>query len=206
MNIREVSFGKRGLNRHYIAAAIGGLIALVAAPVEAKVSEARFGLFAHNVETNVSKNAGKEDGVDIQVEVLFDSPNLLRFAGAPRPSLVASLNSQGETSFAGASLDWSFPIGTKFSIDPYLGYIFHTGDPLNNPYAPADSVRRAQFNAEELALGSRDLFRLGFAVSYAPSETWTTAIVYEHLSHGHILGGEKNQGLDNVGFRLGRKF
>jgi hypothetical protein len=88
MNIREVSFGKRGLNRHYIAAAIGGLIALVAAPVEAKVSEARFGLFAHNVETNVSKNAGKEDGVDIQVEVLFDSPNLLRFAGAPRPSLL----------------------------------------------------------------------------------------------------------------------
>jgi lipid A 3-O-deacylase len=206
MNSREVSFEKSGLKRLHIAAAIGGLIALAAAPVQAKVSEARFGLFAHNVETNVAKNAGKEDGVDIQVEVLFDSPNLLKFAGAPRPSLVASLNSQGETSFAGASLDWSFPIGTKFSIDPYLGYILHTGDPLNNPYAPADSVRRAKFNAEELALGSRDLFRLGFAVSYAPSETWTTAIVYEHLSHGHILGGEKNQGLDNLGFRLGRKF
>jgi lipid A 3-O-deacylase len=77
---------------------------------------------------------------------------------------------------------------------------------LNNPYAPSDSIRRAKFNAEELALGSRDVFRLGFAVSYAPSDTWTTAIVYEHLSHGHILGGEKNQGLDNLGFRIGKSF
>jgi lipid A 3-O-deacylase len=178
----------------------------LATPALADVSEVRFGAFAHNVETNVAKNAGKEGGQDLQIEVLFDSPNLFKRLGAPRPSLVASLNTQGETSFGGVSLDWHFPLGQHFSIDPYLGYIIHTGDPLNNPYPPADSLRRAAFNAEELALGSRDLFRLGFATSYKLSDTWTTAIVYEHLSHGHILGGEKNQGLDNLGLRFGRTF
>jgi lipid A 3-O-deacylase len=178
----------------------------LATPALADVSEVRFGAFAHNVETNVAKNAGKEGGQDLQIEVLFDSPPLLRRIGAPRPSLVASLNTQGETSFAGASLDWHFPVGQKFSLDPYLGYVIHTGDPLNNPYPPADSVRRAAFNAEELALGSRDLFRLGFAVSYQATDAWTSAIVYEHLSHGHILGGEKNQGLDNLGLRFGHAF
>jgi lipid A 3-O-deacylase len=187
------------------------LVAIVVAfttttPALADISEVRFGVFAHNIETNVSKNAGKEGGQDIELEILFDSPALLKRIGAPRPSLVASLNTQGETSFAGVSLDWRFPVSERFSIDPFLGYVIHSGDPLNNPFPPSDSVRRAAFNAEELALGSRDVFRLGFALGYRHSETWTSAIVYEHLSHGHILGGNKNQGLDNIGVRLGRAF
>jgi lipid A 3-O-deacylase len=142
----------------------------------------------------------------VQAEILWDSPRWLGFAASPRPSAVISINTQGETSFAGIGLDWSFPIGERFSVDPYLGYVIHTGDPLENPYAPSDSARRAKFNAEELALGSRDLFRLGFAVSYRHNEKSTSSVVYEHLSHGHILGGAKNQGLDNVGIRLGRTF
>jgi lipid A 3-O-deacylase len=175
-------------------------------PAQAQISEVRGAIMAHNVETNVSKNAGKEDGPDLQVEVLWTSPDWLRFAFSPRPSVVGSLNTQGGTSFAGVGLDWTFPVSENITIDPYLGYVIHNGDPLDNPYAPADSVRRAKFNAEELALGSRDLFRLGVAVGYRHSRTWTSYLVYEHLSHGHILGGSKNQGIDNVGIRLGRTF
>lgn len=186
-----------------LAIAISSLISL---PAQAQISEVRGAIMAHNVETNVSKNAGKEDGPDLQVEVLWNSPDWLNFAFSPRPGIVASLNTQGGTSFAGVGLDWTFPVSKNVTIDPYLGYVIHNGDPLDNPYAPADSVRRAKFNAEELALGSRDLFRLGVAVGYRHSETWTSYLVYEHLSHGHILGGSKNQGLDNVGIRLGRNF
>ena len=190
-----------------IYAGLATLGFLLASPTaQAKVNEVRGALYAHNIKTNVSKNAGKEDGPDVQAEVLWDSPSWLRFAASPRPSAVISINTHGETSFAGVGLDWSFPIGTRFSVDPYLGYVIHTGDPLDNPYPPSDSARRAKFNAEELALGSRDLFRLGFAVGYRHTEKWTSSIVYEHLSHGHILGGSKNQGLDNVGIRLGRTF
>lgn len=175
-------------------------------PAQAKVSEIRGAIMAHNIETNVSKNAGKEDGPDVQVEVLWDSPDWLRFAFSPRPSAIASLNTRGETSFAGVGLDWTFPIGARLTVDPYLGYVIHNGDPLDNPYAPSDSVRRAKFNAEELALGSRDLFRLGVALGYRHNEEWTSYLVYEHVSHGHILGGSKNQGLDNIGVRIGRNF
>lgn len=195
------------LTSHSLIAGFSLVIAsLLGAPAQAQISEVRGAIMAHNIETNVSKNAGKEDGPDLQVEVLWNSPDWLKFAFSPRPSVVASLNTQGETSFAGIGLDWTFPVSDSITIDPYLGYVIHNGDPLENPYAPADSVRRAKFNAEELALGSRDLFRLGVAVGYRHSETWTSYLVYEHLSHGHILGGSKNQGLDNVGIRLGRTF
>jgi lipid A 3-O-deacylase len=191
--------------RIYLGLATLGVI-MACPTAQAKVTEVRGAIYAHNVETNVSKNAGKEDGPDVQAEVLWDSPRWLGFAASPRPSAVISINTHGETSFAGVGLDWSFPIGERFSVDPYLGYVIHTGDPLENPYAPSDSERRAKFNAEELALGSRDLFRLGFAVSYRHNEKWTSSLVYEHLSHGHMLGGSKNQGLDNLGIRLGRTF
>jgi lipid A 3-O-deacylase len=194
---------KLGLVAMAFASIISSLACL---PAQAQISELRGAIMAHNVETNVSKNAGKEDGPDVQVEVLWSSPKWLKFAFSPRPGVVASLNTQGETSFAGVGLDWRFPIGKNFTIDPYLGYVIHNGDPLDNPYAPADSARRAKFNAEELALGSRDLFRLGVAVGYRHNETWTSYLVYEHLSHGHMLGGSKNQGLDNVGIRLGKSF
>ncbi|GBF58177.1 hypothetical protein PbB2_01849 [Candidatus Phycosocius bacilliformis] len=189
----------------FVVSCLLGCVTLYA-PARAEVSEVRGAVLAHNVETNVSKNAHKEGGPDVQLEVLWESPNWLGFAFSPRPSAVISLNTQGETSFAGVGLDWRIPLGKKISLDPYLGYIIHNGDPLDNPYPPADSVRRAKFNAEELALGSRDLFRLGFALGYQHNDQWTSYVVYEHLSHGHILGGSKNQGIDNVGLRLGRTF
>lgn len=183
-----------------------GITSLFALPAQAQIREVRRAIMAHNTETNVSKNAGKEEGPDVQVEVLWNSPNWLKFAFSPRSGVVASVNTQGVTSFAGVGLDWTFPVSKKITIDPYLGYVIHNGDPLENPYAPADSARRAKLNAEELALGSRDLFHLGFAVGYRHGETWTSYLVYEHLSHRHILGGSKNQGIDNVGIRLGRNF
>ncbi len=82
-----------------LALAMGSLFAL---PAQGQISEVRGALMAHNIETNVSKNAGKEDGPDMQVEVLWNSPDWLKFAFSPRPGVVASLNTQGETSFATA--------------------------------------------------------------------------------------------------------
>lgn len=176
----------------------------------AQVSEARVGLLQHNIRLGDPKNADKESGPDLQGELLFDSPSWLSWAGAPRPSLLASLNTAGETSYAALSLEWQFPITERFSFNASFGYAVHNGDPLVNPYAPADSDRRARFNREELALASRDLFRTSLSVGYTLNERWRVYGVVEHLSHGEILaeggGDSKNAGLDNIGIRFGRTF
>jgi lipid A 3-O-deacylase len=185
---------------------VSGLSAGTATPALAQVSEARVAIMAHNIRVIDPKNADKEDGPNVEAEILFDSPDFLSWAGSPRPGFVGSLNTAGETSFVGVTLEWRFMLGEKVSFDPFLGYAIHDGDPLDNPFPPSDSVNRQRFNDEELALGSRDQFRIGFAFGYALSERWTAYGVFEHLSHGQILGKGKNQGLDNVGLRIGRSF
>lgn len=121
---------------------------------------------------------------------------------------MASANLAGETSFGGAALEWRIPLGAggNWSFDPHFGVVVHDGDPLRNPFPPSQSVDRARFDAEELALGSRDLFRLGFGVTWRATEDWNVQFAFEHLSHGQILGDGVNQGLDNAGVKIGRRF
>jgi len=82
-----------------------GIISLFALPAQAQVREVCGAIIAHNIETNVSKNASKEDGPDVQVEVLWNNPDWLKFAFSHDPGVVASLNTQSETSFAAVGLD-----------------------------------------------------------------------------------------------------
>lgn len=194
------------MNKHSIGALIGAFF-LIGSPnmALAQISELRLGLLSHNAEIN-AKNGGKEKGPDIEAQIVFESPSWLEWAQSPKPIIVGNLNTQGETSFFGGGLEWGIGLGENFELQPFLGIVVHNGDPLNNPYAPADSVRRAKFNAEELALGSRNLFWLGLNLERKINEDWAVAIHYEHLSHGQILGEGKNQGLDNIGLRIGRKF
>jgi lipid A 3-O-deacylase len=195
-----------------VLAVVAAAMAVGAAPsmAQAQVSEARIGVLQHNIQLGDPKNANKENGPDLQGEVLFNSPSWLTWAGSPRPSFLGSLNTAGETSYAALSLEWQFPVSERFSINASFGYAIHNGDPLVNPYAPADSDRRARFNREELALASRDLFRTSLSVGYTLNEQWRIYGIVEHLSHGEILaeggGDAKNAGLDNIGIKFGRTF
>jgi len=170
--------------------------AAVAGPLE----EARLGVMAHNICLLDCKNSGKEDGVNINGELVFASPSFLTWAWSPRPYVMGSINTAGETSYGGAGLEWEFPITRGWSFEPGVGYVIHNGE-LDNPFAPGDP-QRATFQDENLLLGSEDLFRLSLGINRELSNNWGVQFLYEHLSHGQILGDGRNQGLDEVGVRL----
>ena len=188
------------------AAGLAALGAAMMAPAAAHagVSEAYIGVFQHNACVLDCKNAFKEGEPNIEVEVNFDSPAFLHWAGSPKPMLMASVNTQGDTSYGGFGLDWRFHITDKVSFDPSFGYVVHNGE-NKDPY-PNGTPEAFQFSEEHVLLGSRDLFRTGLGLTYHFEGPWNVQGYYEHLSHGQILGHGRNQGLDEFGLRIGYEF
>lgn len=166
--------------------------------------EGRFGVTAHNIQVIDGKNAGKEDGPNVSIEAVFASPEWLDWAASPRPYVTASMNAAGDTSFGGVGLEWQVPIGGGWSLDPGFGYVIHDGE-VKNPF-PNGDPRATRYSNENVLLGSRDLFRTSLGLSAPLSDTLGVQVIYEHLSHGQILGNGRNQGLDNLGVRITYRF
>lgn len=164
------------------------------------LDEVRVGVTQHNVCVTDCDNANKEDGPNISAELVFTSPDVLSAILAPRPYLMGSLNTSGDTSYGAAGLIWNFRLTERLSFEPGVGYALHDGA-LESPFPQGDPQGDA-FTSDHVLLGSHDLFRTSLAVNYAISDRWGAQILYEHLSHGQILGNGRNQGLDNVGLRV----
>jgi len=168
------------------------------------VEEARIGVFQHNICVNDCKNADKEDGPNVEAEIVFASPGFLKFAFSPRPFAVASINTAGNTSYGGAGLGWQFAFAGKWHVEPALAYVIHDGA-VASPF-PQGDPRSDAFSEENVLFGSEDLFRTSLSVGRDFGDNWGAQITYEHLSHGQILGDGRNQGIDNIGARLFWRF
>lgn len=188
--------------KYLVAAATAAAIAAPAA--SAQIDSVRLGVMQHNICVIDCKNADKEEGPNVVGEVRFKSPDFLGWAGAPHPYLMASVNTQGETSYGGAGLEWDFEVAPGWRIEPGFGYVIHDGE-INNPFANG-TPESAAFAEQHVLLGSRDLFRTSLAVTWDMSETFAIQGIYEHLSHGQILGEGRNQGLDEIGVRAVWRF
>ncbi|MEQ9437171.1 acyloxyacyl hydrolase [Hyphomonas sp.] len=164
------------------------------------LDEARVGVMQHNVCVTDCNNADKEDGPNISAELVFKSPDFLSVILAPRPYVMGSLNTSGNTSYGAAGLIWNFSLTERLSFEPGVGYALHDGA-LESPFPQGDPQGDA-FTSNHVLLGSEDLFRTSLALNYAISDRWGAQVLYEHLSHGQILGNGRNQGLDNVGLRV----
>jgi lipid A 3-O-deacylase len=183
------------------AAALAAHAPAGAGPLE----EARLGVMRHNICVTDCKNADKEDGVNINGDLVFATPGFLDWAFSPRPYVMASVNTAGETSYGGAGLEWRWRFADGWELQPGVGYVIHNNDDLDNPYPPSDP-RRGPYQDENLLLGSEDLFRTSLGVSRDLSDDWAVQVIFEHLSHGQILGEGRNQGLDELGVRLKYRF
>jgi lipid A 3-O-deacylase len=141
------------------------LSALIAQAEEAQAGVARvhLGVMAHNIRVIDDKNADKEESPSVEAQINFTSPGFLRWAGAPEPYVVGSLNVAGETSFAGVGLEWNWEFAKGWVLSPGLGYVVHDGE-LDNPF-PNATPEAADFFAEHVLLGSRDMFRTWAASS-----------------------------------------
>ena len=168
------------------------------------IEEARVGVLEHNICVIDCDNANKEDGVDIEAELVFASPEFLDLIWSPRPYVVGNVNTAGNTSFGGVGLLWNIDFADGWSLEPGIGYVIHSGE-LEPPF-PTGDPRNIPFNATTVFLGSRDLFRTSLALNRDIGENWGVQLQYEHLSHGQILGSGRNQGMDNIGVRVFFRF
>lgn len=179
--------------------------ALMLAPgAEAGVDEVHVGVMAHNICVINCDNANKEDGPNVEFQVSFDSPSFLNWAFSPQPYLMASVNTSGNTSFAGAGLEWRWNFADKWALEPGFGLAVHDGA-TDNPYANGTPEAEA-FSNENVLLGGEVLFRTSLGLTYDFRGPWEAQLFYEHLSHGQILESGRNQGLDEFGIRFGYRF
>lgn len=183
-----------------IALLIATFSAAPAAALAQTVDEVRLGVMDHNICFLDCDNANKEEGPSINGEIVFNSPDFLDLVWSPRPYLMGSVNTAGDTSFGGAGLHWNWDIAEGWSIEPGLGYVIHDGE-LTFPY-PQGDPRNNPISKTKVFYGSRDLFRTTLSLNRDLAGPWGVQVVYEHLSHGQILGNGRNQGLDNIGVRV----
>jgi len=178
---------------------------LAAAPAaHARIDEVHVGVMAHNICVTDCKNADKEGGPNVELQVSFDSPGWLDWAGSPQPYVMASVNTEGDTSVGGVGLEWRWDFADGWALEPGFGYVVHDGE-TNLPF-PSGSPEAAAFTDEHVLLGSGDLFRTSVGLTRDLPGPWEVQVLFEHLSHGQILGEGRNQGLDEVGIRLGYRF
>lgn len=164
-----------------------------------ELEEFRVGATMHNITIFDDKIGYKEKGPNVEAELVFDSPDGLRWLGAPRPYAMASYNTHGRTSWAGVGLYWRIQLSENWAIEPGLGYVLHNGE-IDIPYPPGDP-RNQEFADKNVLLGSRDLFRDTLAIERKMFPGFAMQLYYEHLSHGQILGQGRNQGMDELGLR-----
>jgi len=185
--------------------AVSSVLVALAYPASAQlVDEARIGVMQHNICIANCKNADKEGGPNIEGEVVFNSPGFLSWAFEPRPYIVGSYNTAGDTNFGGAGLLWNWDFAQGWSVEPGLGYVIHDGI-VDPQFAPGDPAF-LELASRKVFFGSEDLFRTSLALNRDFGETWGLQLQYEHLSHGQIIGEGRNQGIDNVGLRVYWKF
>lgn len=171
-----------------VAFAIAVMASLAAAPAAA--GEVFGGAYVHGVETPLTFHTG-EDGLDFQVGYRFDGIEALGAIGEPAPYLVASLNTGGETSFAGAGLGWKLGKGPVY-LRPGVGLVVHDG--------PSDRIDPVTGRHTEL--GSRVVFapEIGFGARLSPRLAVEASWV--HISHAQLFNGRQNPGIDMMGVRL----
>ena len=172
-----------------LALIIGMLIAVSPALAEDSVfSEVRGGVYVHDIDF---WSFDREDGSDVNGELLFVSPDFLDGVWSPRPHVGVTVNTAGNTSHAYTGLTWEYGIFGDFFVDGSLGLSVHNG------HLDTD-------NHDRKSLGSPVLFRIGAALGYNLTEKINLSIQYEHMSNAYLAN--ENEGMDNVGLRLGYRF
>jgi lipid A 3-O-deacylase len=152
---------------------------------------------------------GKERGVDLNPELLFQSPvadawaaqvpDYLRWLVQPRPTVGGEINTSGFTDqgYFGATWTWQLASnvlqqGDGITFGLFEGPSFNDGDIT----APKDSDRKA--------LGSHVLFREAAELGYRINAVWQISVFIDHESDAGLA--KQNESLNDVGGRIGIRF
>jgi lipid A 3-O-deacylase len=180
------------------AALIAACLALLPATASAQIKlidEIKLGGLAHDVTFG---GRHLESGADINLEMLFTPPDILRVLGSPRPHIGADINTSGNTSDGYFGLTWGimliqslFGAGDGVFANGSLGGAIHDGF---IDTAPAGRKR----------LGSRVLFRESAELGYQITPNASVSAMVDHISNANL--GNHNAGITSAGARFGFKF
>ena len=159
------------------------------------IDEIKIGFLAHDIELF---DVHVEDGVDLNFETLFVSPDFLSFVGSPRPHVGGWVNTAGNTDAGYFGLTWGITL-------------------LENLLAPGDGIfANASFGGAvqdgytstappgRKALGSRALFRESLELGYQVTPVLSVSGFVDHMSNANLA--PQNAGLTDAGVRFGFKF
>jgi len=186
----------------------GILFGNIATSANAQLEELRVGISQFDASIfgiGISSGRASEKSPAINGEIIFAEPELLKWAYTPQPFINATLNLDGETSFAGAGLLWRQTFGDKFYADFAFGLVIHDGTDDLEPDTGENFLDFLDRFEDTIAFGSRILFREQLTFGYRINDNWAGEIFGEHLSNGQIFG-TINEGADTLGIRAARRF
>ena len=164
--------------------------AMLIAAGPACADELFVGAYIHEVDTPFTLKVA-EEGADIALGYRFRPLKRWHAIGKPAPYVVASINTAGDTSFAGAGLSWTIGKG-RIYFRPAIGLVVHDGD--NRRIEPASGRDRG--------LGSRVLFEPEMALGWRASDRLAVEASWMHVSHAQLFDRDQNPGIDMMGLRL----
>lgn len=171
--------------------AASAALAVMAAPAQARAQEIFGGLFVHDIDSPLTRS-GQEGGIDVHLGWRGHRIVALRAVGAPSPHIFASVNTAGDTSFAGAGISWRIGGGPVY-FRPGIGIAVH------------DGRGRDTVTPDRIDFGSRILFVPEGAVGVRLEDRWSAELALVHLSHAQLFS-RQNPGSDNVGIRVNYRF
>ncbi len=208
MVARRGSGPKTRRNRGWLAvgliAAATGLLPAAAPAQNLSFNEVKFGVLAHDVHFL----GGKEKGVDLNPEIIFQSPVAdawaaevpwyVRWMVQPRPTLGAEFNTSHYTNqyYFGATWTWQLA-GNLLRPDDGVTFGLFFGPGFNDGLIVSSRPDRK-------SLGSNVLFREAFELGYRITPVYQISAFLDHVSNGGLA--RQNQSLNDVGARLGIRF
>ncbi len=195
-------------NRGWLAVLCLGAAASVA-PAAAHAqnltySEFKFGVLAHDVHFL----GGKEHGVDLNPEIIFQSPiadswasglpGYLRWMVQPRPTVGGEINTAGFTDQAYFGATWTWQLASNLlQPDDGIALSYFFGPGFNN----GDIIGTAP---DRKSLGSHVLFREALELGFRITPVYQISGLIDHVSNGGLA--KQNQSINDLGVRLGIRF
>jgi lipid A 3-O-deacylase len=159
------------------------------------IDEVKAGVLAHDVGF---LGHHIEHGPDVDLEMLFTSPDFLSIIGSPRPHIGADINTTGATSDGFFGLTWGISlIQNLFRPGDYVFATGSLGGAVQDGYelSAPDGHKR---------LGSPVLFRESVELGYQVTPTISVSAILDHISNANLA--PRNAGITSAGARLGLKF
>ncbi|MBV9551529.1 MAG: acyloxyacyl hydrolase [Alphaproteobacteria bacterium] len=164
-------------------------------PTLGLIDEVKAGVLAHDIGF---LGDSIERGPDVNIELLFTSPDILSVIGSPRPHLGGDINTDRNTSDGYFGLTWGISlIQNLFAPGDYL---FATGS-LGGAYQDG-FIDNAPFGRKRL--GSPVLFRESAELGFQVTPTISVSAILDHISNANL--GKHNAGITSGGARVGFKF